>query len=310
MSLLTLSTNLATLQLKNPVMLAAGILGISGPVLKRVANAGAGAVVTKSIGPEPREGYNNPTVVPLNEFSCLNAVGLSNPGYLEFSKELTVAKQGNVPIIVSIFGADIEEFCTIAKKIEMSGADALELNLSCPHGGKYGASIGQDRQLTGEIVGAVKNSVQIPVFVKLTPNVTDLIPIAKSAEDNGADAITAINTVRAMCIDIETGNPLLSNMFGGLSGPAIKPIAIKHIYDLYEEVEIPLIGVGGIVSWEDAIEFFLAGATAIQIGTGLLQASFLDIFNELTEGILSYLKRKGYTRLEEIIGLTHRLQLS
>jgi len=227
---------------------------------------------------------------------------------LEFSKEIILAKQGDVPVVVSIFGANVEEFCTIAKKMEKSGADALELNLSCPHGGKYGASIGQDPQLTGEIVGAVKNSVQIPVFVKLTPNVTDLIPIAKSAENNGADAISAINTVRAMCIDIETGHPLLSNKFGGLSGPAIKPIAIKHIYDLYKEVKIPLIGVGGIVSWEDAIEFFLAGATAIQVGTGLLWNSYLDMFNKLTEGILRYLKRKGYTRLEEIIGLTHRLQ--
>jgi dihydroorotate dehydrogenase (NAD+) catalytic subunit len=288
-------------------MLAAGILGISGSVLKRVAEAGAGAVVTKSIGPEPREGYANPTVIPLNEFSCLNAVGLANPGYIEFSKEISIAKQGDVPVIVSIFGADIEEFCTIAKEMEKNGADAFELNLSCPHGGKYGASIGQDFQLTGEIVNAVKNTVGIPVFVKLTPNVTDLIPVAKSAEDNGADAITAINTIRAMCIDIETGMPLLSNKFGGLSGPAIKPIAIKHIYDLYKEVEIPLIGVGGIVSWEDAIEFFLAGATAIQVGTGLLWASYLDIFNRLTEGIRTFLQRKGYNRLEEIIGLTHRL---
>ncbi|MFX1518702.1 MAG: dihydroorotate dehydrogenase [Promethearchaeota archaeon] len=303
----TLSINLATLQLKNPVMLAAGILGISGSMLKRVADAGAGAVVTKSIGPEPREGYDNPTVIPLNEFSCLNAVGLSNPGYLEFSKEIPEAKQGNAPIIVSTFGAEIEEFCIIAKEMEKSGADALELNLSCPHGGKYGAAIGQDPQLTGEIVNAVKNTVHIPVFVKLTPNVTDLIPIAKSAENNGADAITAINTVRAMCIDIVTGRPLLSNKFGGLSGPAIKPIAIKHIYDLYKEVEIPLIGVGGIVSWEDAIEFFLAGATAIQVGTGLLGSSYLDTFNKLNNGILSYLERKGYTRLEEIVGLTHRL---
>ena len=307
MSMPTLSINLATLQLKNPVMLAAGILGITGSVLKRVAEAGSGAVVTKSIGPEPREGYDNPTVIALNEFSCLNAVGLSNPGYLEFSKEIPEAKQGNAPIIVSIFGAEIEEFCVIAKEMEKCGADALELNLSCPHGGKYGAAIGQDPQLTGEIVNAVKKSVHIPVFVKLTPNVSDLIPIAKSAENNGADAITAINTVRAMCIDIETGLPLLSNKFGGLSGPAIKPIAIKHIYDLYKEVEIPLIGVGGIVSWEDAIEFFLAGATAIQVGTGLLRTSYLGMFNNLTEGILSYLKRKGYTRLEEIIGLTHRL---
>jgi dihydroorotate dehydrogenase (NAD+) catalytic subunit len=307
MSMPTLSINLATLQLKNPVMLAAGILGISGPVLKRVADAGAGAVVTKSIGPEPREGYSNPTVIPLNEFSCLNAVGLSNPGYLEFSKEIPEAKQGNAPIIVSIFGAEIEEFCIIAKEMEKSGADALELNLSCPHGGKYGAAIGQDAQLTGEIVNAVKNTVNIPVFVKLTPNVTDLIPIAKSAENNGADAITAINTVRAMCIDIETGLPLLSNKYGGLSGPAIKPIAIKQIYDLYKEVEIPLIGAGGIVSWEDAIEFFLAGAAGVQVGTGLLWASYLDMFNKLNDGILSYLERKGYTRLEEIIGLTHRL---
>lgn len=308
MSMSALSTSLGILQLKNPVMLAAGILGISGPVLKRVAKAGAGAVVTKSIGPEPREGYINPSVISLNEFSCLNAVGLSNPGYLEFSKEISVAKQGGVPVIVSIFGAEIEEFCKIAKEMEKNGADALELNLSCPHGGKYGASIGQDSKLTGEIVNAVKSTVLIPIFVKLTPNVTDLIPIAKSAEDNGADAITAINTVRAMSIDIETAMPILSNKYGGLSGPAIKPIAIKHIYDLYKEVEIPLIGVGGIVSWKDAVEFFLAGATALQIGTGLLYLeSYMDIFNKITEGILNFLKRKGNIHLEEIIGLSHRL---
>lgn len=296
-----IATVIAGLRMRNPIMLASGILNLTGPALKRVAEAGAGAVVTKSIGPTPRRGYSNPTLIEISS-GILNAMGLPNPGALEFKREIKIAKEGGVPVIASVFGGSKEEFAYVGSLMENSGADAIELNISCPH--TEVTALGQSPNLTFATVEAVKKKVGIPVFVKLTPNVTDIVAIARSAQEAGADAITCVNTLRAMVIDIETGKPILANKIGGLSGPAIKPVSVRCVFEVYKEVNIPVIGCGGIFRWQDAVEFMLAGASAVQVGTAIAYRG-LEIFNEITEGIRSYLKRKKST-LKNIIGLSHK----
>jgi len=299
-----LAIEIAGLKLANPTMLASGILGMSGLTLKRVVDAGAGAVVTKSVGLEPREGYPNPTVVQ-TECGLLNAVGLPNPGVHYFSDEIREAKELGVPIIVSVYGFSSEEFAEAARVAVEAGADAIELNVSCPHVEKTGAEIGQSPRLVAEIVKKVKGRVDKPVFAKLTPNVADIAEVAKVAAEAGADAITAVNTVRAMIIDVETARPILANRIGGLSGTAIKPIAVRCVYEVYREVDVPVIGCGGISTWQDAAEFMLAGASAVQIGTAIA-FNGLDVFKSVTKGVDAYLKKRGFRSVKEIVGLSHR----
>lgn len=299
-----LVTEVAGLKLKNPTMLAAGILGVSGLSLKRVAEAGAGAVVTKSVGLKPREGYSNPTVVQV-QCGLLNAVGLPNPGVNNLSEEIREVKETGVPIIVSIYGFSSKEFANVAETAVKAGADALELNVSCPHVEKTGAEIGQDPQVVAEVVEEVKDRVDKPVFVKLTPNVADITEVAKAATDAGADAITAINTVRAMTINVETNRPVLANRIGGLSGPAIKPIAVRCVYEISREVYVPVIGCGGVFTWRDAVEFMLAGASAVQIGTAVAFKG-LGVFKSITRGIDKYLGNGGFRSVKEIVGLSQR----
>lgn len=282
-------------------MLAAGILGVTGLSLKRVAEAGAGAVVTKSIGTEPREGYGNPTFTGAPA-GFLNSMGLPNPGAEAFAQEVKIAKEGGVPVVVSIFGASKREFADVGIRMEEAGADALELNLSCPHSKLV--AFGQSAELTFSVVEAVKKSVGVPVFAKLTPNVTDIAAVARKAEEAGADAVTCINTLQAMAIDAETGRPILANRFGGLSGPAIKPVALRCVFEVAEAVKIPVIGCGGITKGEDAVEFLLAGASAVQIGSAVALRD-LEVFREVAEGIRAYLKRKGYGSVKDIVGLSH-----
>jgi len=299
-----LATEIAGLKLANPTMLASGILGYTGLSLKSVIEAGAGAVVTKSMGLEPRTGYPNPTVVQ-TDCGLLNAMGLPNPGISHFKEEMNELKSTGVPTILSIYGFSSEEFVKVAETAVKMGADAIELNVSCPHVKKAGAEIGCDPLLLTEIVKEVKKRVNIPVIVKLTPNVANIGEIAKAAEEAGADAITAINTVKAMNIEIETCRPLLANKFGGLSGPAIKPIAVRCVYDVYRSVDVPIIGCGGISSWQDAVEFMLAGASAVQIGTAIAYKG-PEIFRQVTSGIESYLERKGFKSVKELVGLAHK----
>ncbi len=289
------------LDLKNPTILAAGIMGTTGASLARVAKEGAGAVVTKSIGPAPEKGHPNPSMVRL-ECGFLNAMGLPNPSCVDFAKELEVAKtESPVPVIASIFGGNADEFVKVAEGLSPAKPDAFELNLSCPHAEGYGAMIGSDPHKVQEITSAVCNNVNVPVWVKLTPNVTDIVAIGEAAASGGADAVVAINTVRAMAIDIESGYPILGNRFGGLSGPAIKPIAVKCVYDLYAALDIPVIGVGGISTWQDAVEMMMAGASAVQVGSAVFEG--LDMFSSITSGIDSFLTEKGYGSVEDIIGL-------
>jgi len=303
--LVNLNVNLAGLKLTNPTMLASGILGYSSETLESIAENGAGAVVTKSIGLKPRAGYANPTIVQ-TKCGLINAMGLPNPGIKEFVREIRATKKVlKVPLVVSIYGFSTEEYAKVAEKAVGAGADAVELNVSCPHVKETGSEIGQNPKILAQVIKAVKLKVDKPVFVKLSPNVTSIADIAETAEKAGADALTAINTVKAMAIDAETAMPILSNKVGGLSGPAIKPVALRCIYEVYERVKVPIVGCGGITSWRDAVEFLLAGASAIQMGTAIALKG-ANVFKTVSRGIEAYLKRKGFRSVKEIVGLSHR----
>jgi dihydroorotate dehydrogenase (NAD+) catalytic subunit len=300
-----LSTNLAGLALDNPTILASGILGYSAEIMHRVIKGGAGAVVTKSVGLEPRMGYANPTVVQAKS-GLINAMGLPNPGIDEYVNEIKYAKSLiHSPLIVSVFGYSADEYTVVAKKAVEAGADAVELNVSCPHVKQTGAEIGQNAMLLYEVVSKVKAEVHKPVFVKLSPNVTDIVDLACAAVRGGADALTAVNTLKAIAIDVETMLPVLSNVKGGLSGPAVKPVALRCVYDLREKVQVPIIGCGGIVDWRDAVEYFLAGASAVQVGTAIALED-TDVFQKINRGIEVYLRKKHYRSVKDIVGLSHR----
>ncbi len=300
-----LSINLAGLQLSSPTALASGILGYSTASLHNVARNGAGAVVTKSIGIVPRVGYVNPTVVQV-EGGLLNAIGLPNPGIDAYVKEINYAKEVlKVPLVVSIYGYTADEYAIAAQKATEAGADAIELNVSCPHVKDTGSEIGQHPQILKDVICKVKATIKKPVIVKLSPNVSDIADIADAAAKAGADALTAINTVKAMAIDVETQIPVLSNIRGGLSGPAIKPIALRSVYDIYERVKVPIFGCGGITSWKDAVEFLLAGASAVQIGTGIAYEDQC-IFQNINDGVEAYLKKKKLDGVKDLVGVAHR----
>lgn len=299
-----IGTEIVGLRLRNPFILAAGILGITGHSLRRVAEAGAGAVVTKSFGLEPRTGYPNPTIVEV-QGGLLNAMGLPNPGIEALREEVEEAKKAGVPVIASVYGCSEGDYAEAARRAEKAGADAVELNVSCPHVKEVGAQIGQDPDLVRSVTASAKKSVKLPVIVKLTPNITSIVEIAKKAADGGADAITAINTVKAISIDIDVQKPILAAGIGGLSGPAIKPIALRCIYEIHKEIDIPLIGCGGVTTWSDAVEFFLAGASAVQIGTAIMYKD-LGIFSELQTGLRGYLEEKKVESIKQLVGLACR----
>jgi len=272
--------------------------------MHRIFNSGAGAIVTKSIGLNPREGYKNPTVVEL-ENGILNAMGLPNPGIKEFGEEIKQIKKLKIPIIASIFGFNSTEFVNIAKQMQNFGTDAVELNLSCPHAKGYGLELGSDPKLVKEITSDVKKSIDIPVFVKISPNLTNIVDIAKSAEKGNADGIVAINTVKAMKIDISLKIPVLANKIGGYSGKAIKPIGVRCVYEISKNVSIPVIGVGGITTGEDALEYIMAGASAIQIGSAIYYRG-IDVFKKVCDEIEVWMKNNGYKNILELIGAAQK----
>jgi dihydroorotate dehydrogenase (NAD+) catalytic subunit len=299
-----LSISFAGLALTNPTILASGILGYSAESLVRVAKGGAGAVVTKSVGLDPRVGYSNPTVVQV-EAGLINAMGLPNPGIDVYAQEIKFSKTIlRVPLIVSVFGYSAEEYALVAKRAVDAGADAVELNVSCPHVKQTGAEIGQNPQLLSDVVQKVKATISKPLIVKLSPSVSDITVLAHSAVEAGADALTVVNTLKAIAIDIETMRPILSNVKGGLSGPAVKPVALRCVYDIHEAYgDVPIIGCGGISDWRDAVEFFLAGASAVQIGTAV--AVDTEIFQTINKGVETYMRRKHFGSVKDIVGFAH-----
>jgi dihydroorotate dehydrogenase (NAD+) catalytic subunit len=299
-----LSINLAGLQLQNPTMLASGVLGYTAESFERVVKAGAGAVVTKSVGSKPRMGYANPTVVQA-EAGIINAMGLPNPGIDVFVSEIKETKLTlHAPLIVSVFGYSAEDYATVAKKAVDAGADAVELNVSCPHVKQTGSEIGQNPKLLAEVIQQVKAAINKPLIAKLSPNVADITVLAQTAIEAGADALTAVNTLKAIAIDAETQLPILNNIKGGLSGAAIKPVALRAVYDIADSYEVPIIGCGGVTNWRDAVEFFLAGASAVQIGTAV--ADDIEVFQSVTKGVENYLRRKHAGSVKDIVGLAHR----
>ena len=299
-----ITTKIASLKLRNPTILASGIMDEDAGSMKRIFDCGASAVVTKSIGLKSREGYPNPTFAEL-EHGILNAMGLPNPGINEFGGEIRKLKDSNVPIIGSIFGLNSHEFVELSKKMQNYGVDALELNMSCPHAKGYGLEIGSDPKLVREITSKVKESTNIPVFVKLSSNLTDIVEIAKSAEDGNADGIVAINSVKAMKIDLELKMPVLANKTGGYSGVAIKPIGMRCVYEIAKNVDIPIIGVGGVTTGEDALEYIMAGASAVQIGSGVYYRG-VDIFKKICREMECWMENHNYKRLSELIGVAHK----
>lgn len=301
MSKLNLAVDFAGLRLRNPLMNAAGVLGMSPPLLKRVYDSGAAAVISKSMGPEPRKGHPNPTVARV-ECGMLNAMGLPNPGVDYFSSELVEIKKMGIPIVASFFGGSTQEFAEVAYKLSKIGVDALELNASCPNVAEELGMLAADATNIEKVTAAVKEETDLPVFVKLSPNVTNIKSIAAAAEWGGADAITAVNTLKGMAIDINMRRPILANITGGLSGPAIKPVALRCVWEIAQAVEIPIIGCGGITTGKDAIDYFLAGATALEIGTAVMTQG-INVYKEINEGIKKYMKNNGFTKIEEMIGL-------
>ncbi len=271
--------------------------------MKRIFKSGAGAVTTKSIGLKPKKGYPNPSCLEL-EHGILNAMGLPNPGIDNYKEEIKELKKIKQPVIGSIYGKDSKEFLILAKKMQEYGADAIELNMSCPHAKGYGLEVGSDSKLVRKITSAVKKTVKIPVFVKISPNLTNIVEIAKSAEKAHADAIVAINTVKAMKIDIQTKRPVLSNKIGGYSGGAIKPIGIRCVYEISANIKIPIIGVGGISTGKDAIEYFMAGANAVQIGSAVYYRE-VDVFKKICIEIQDWMKKHNYKDISEIVGAAH-----
>lgn len=300
----SLETELCGFKIKTPTLLASGILGISFDLFPRIIRSGCGAIVSKSIGLEPREGYRNPTMAGV-EAGYLNAIGLANPGAEEYARELDEEFSAKpVPLIVSIFADSPEHFADLVKKFDRFHFLAYELNLSCPHVKEVGSEIGSDAENAAEVVRQTKACTRKPILAKMPANIISVPEWASAVESGGADAIVAINTIRAMKIDIASRKPVLSNKFGGLSGPALKPVAIRSVYEIYENVKIPVIGVGGVTNGEDAIEFFLAGASAVEIGSAVGR-DFLKCFEIVNSGIRKYLKQNSYSNAKEIVGLAH-----
>ncbi|MCG2826891.1 MAG: dihydroorotate dehydrogenase, partial [Thermoplasmatales archaeon] len=294
-----LSTEISGLKLRNPTILASGILGETGESLVNVARNGAGAVTTKSIGIKPKEGNKNPTVLETG-YGLINAIGLANPGIDNYENEIKTALKSNVPVIGSVFGKNKKEFVLVSKKMENFGVNAVELNMSCPHARGYGVEIGEDKKLVYDIVRNVKKTVDIPVFVKISAH-SNSLSLAKNIEKAKADAIVAINSLRGMKIDLDLEIPVLSNKIGGYSGPGIKPVGVRTVYEIASSVKIPVIGCGGVMEGEDAVEYMMAGASAVQIGSGVYYRG-VDVFRKICKEIKTWMKKNDYKKIDEIVG--------
>jgi len=292
----------------NPFILPSGIItGI--PEHKKAIDARAGGVTLKSLTLHKREGNPIPRVW---RYDCgmINSVGLINPGIEKGAEEarLFLRENPKTPIIVSLFATKISEFCRLVEKIVPLKPSFIELNLSCPNvEDEFGKSLGMEKDAAGKIVKQVKKiSAKVPILAKLTPNVLDIAEIAKSCEDAGADGIVAINTVGpGMIIDIHRKKPVLGAKKGGVSGPGIFPVTVRCIYEIYEAVKIPIIGMGGISKWQDVVEAMLAGATLVGVGTATYTKG-MQIFDELKKGLSNYMDSNNYTEVKQITGLAHQ----
>ena len=304
--ILDISVKLGKVKLENPTVLASGIMGVTGASMLFAAKNGAGALTSKSIGLHIREGHKCPIIAPV-EGGFINAVGLCCQGIDECIDEIKYAvSNSNVPIIASIFASDVKEFGQVTKIISEAKPNLIEVNVSCPNvQNEFGKPFGMDPKITRKVTEIVKNNTKIPVFIKLSPNTPDLKQIAKAVEEAGADGITAINTVGpGMVININTGKPVLQNKAGGLSGPMIKPVAVRCVYDICSVTKIPIIGTGGVTYGKDAVEMMMAGASACGIGTAV-NIRGIDVFRKVSDEIKEFMNENGYTKLKQIIGVAH-----
>ncbi|MDE2217506.1 MAG: dihydroorotate dehydrogenase [Planctomycetota bacterium] len=300
-----LSVNVCNIRLSNPTVLASGILGTTKALLKRVAESGAGAVTIKSVSTEPREGHKNPTVITFDA-GMLNAVGYSNPGVVVAAKEFASLQDVGVPVIASVIGTQKEDFVRVVAGLSGSEFSAIEIPLSCPHTPGFGLLAGQGTpQATFDITSAVRKETELPIFVKLSPNIPEICAVAKAAEDAGANAITAVNSMGpGMIINIEAQKPILSFKVGGVTGDALRPIAVRCVYDLYKAVKIPIIGVGGISTGRHAIEMIMAGASAVGIGTGVYYRG-IEVFKRVCEEMTLWMEENGFDDVNKIRGVAH-----
>ena len=296
-----LSVSIAGLCLKNPVMTASGTFGYAAEFTDLVDLNRLGAIIVKGLSIEPSAGNPPPRIV---ETPCgmLNAIGLENVGIAAFiEKKLPFLRTLNTPVIVNIYGKTIEEYRQLAGCIEpVEGIAAIEVNISCPNVSSGGIAFGVDPQSAFTVVSAVRKQTTRPLIVKLSPNVTDITQIARSVVDAGADCLSLINTLTGMAIDIETRKPRLANITGGLSGPAIRPVAVRMVWQTAQAVSVPIIGIGGIMTASDALEFFIAGASAVQIGT----ANFVNprATIDILDGIEAFCRRHHIEKLSDIVG--------
>ncbi len=300
-----MSVDFCGFSLDNPIVLASGILGVTKNSIKNIANQGAGAVTIKSISFEERKGHNNPIIITY-EGGMMNAVGYSNPGLEEAKTEFSNLKEVGVPVFGSIVGNDAKEFGKIARYFLSNEFSAVELPLSCPHTPGFGVMAGQNTpEATYDITKAVKKETDLPIIVKLSPISQNIGDIAKAAEEAGASAINMGNTHGpGMAINIETREPVLDFKIGGVSGPAIKPITVRSVYDLYQTINIPIIGTGGIINARDAIEIMMAGATLVGVGSAIYYEG-IDVFSNMCDGIRDFMEKEGYKSVKELIGAAH-----
>jgi len=300
-----LSVRIGTLVLKTPLMSASGCFGYGLEYADLVDLSSLGAVVVKGLFLEEREGHPPRRIVETPS-GLLNAIGLQGIGVRRFVREKLpeLCRRGAV-VVVNVCGTTVDEYVEVSRILsDAEGVAALELNISCPNVKEGGIQFGCNLTSAASVVAAVRKATRLPIFPKLTPNVTSVASFARAAEEHGADAVSLVNTFLAMVVDVETRRPVLSNGMGGLSGPAIRPIAVRMVYECAQQVRIPVIGMGGIASARDALEFLIAGASAVQVGT----ASFVDpfIWPTLQRGIEEYLTRHGIARVADLVGTLER----
>ncbi len=297
MNNLDLSVNFAGVHLKNPVTTASGTFSARESGEFYDINK-LGAVITKGVASEPWSGNPTPRIAEAYG-GMLNAVGLQNPGVEEFIKsELSYLKNFSTPVIANVAGRTIEEYCSVAERLNEADVAMLEINISCPNVKKGGIGFGTDPKMAGEVTKAVKAVSKKPIIIKLTPNVTDITEIAKSVESEGADGISLINTLLGMKIDVQRKKPILANTLGGFSGPAVKPVAVRMVYQVRRAVKLPIIGLGGIMTGEDAAEFIMAGADIVSVGTAALinPTAPVDILEELK----IYMEEQGFKTIAQV----------
>lgn len=288
-------------KLTNPLVLPSGVMGISYSGLLNAVHNGAGVVTAKSLSLKPRKGHPGPVFTEFRS-GIINSMGLCNPGIKSGIGEISeYKKHTETPLIISVFGATAQEFIDITKHADQSEADFIELNLSCPNvSDEYGVPLSASKEKVREIICAVRDVSEKPIIAKLSPNTYNVKEIAKTCEDSGADALTLINGLGpGMMIDIDAQKPVIKNKFGGVSGPAIKPIAVKLVYEIHKTVSIPIIGVGGVLTGRDAVEMLLAGATLVGIGSGVYYRG-IEVYNKVNKEILQFMDEKSYQTISDI----------